>query len=820
MKTKIYKLLSIILALAILATTSLAITGIITVSAEDATTERVYPENSYFISSKGKTVPTTGRPAGYGTLETPVKTFADVTKLIKADGYGADDTVYVFIKSGEQVQWKDLATDDSSNSQPDPVAYTCNLILDSTNPEVKGTLYEYDYLDFPGNMVVKNVNFKISYMYGCARLGHNTVVFDEGSVVSFPEFFIGAKNAPTTYNKEFNLEIKGEFTTNKFFLMSNFRSGTYEKDINILVDNANAVVPIYLTGYRAENKFTFNGNINITVKNAKSLTIADHQGVSVFNGALQLLVSDKVKLPYAVNTNFNNYNFAGGKWLITYAAPDDFVQLTDKAGKYNIKDGAKAYIRQLGGKLITEKSGVVDLSSKSGAYTISNKTIDELLDESHKMLYFKGVGGTNYVYTRAEVVPGETYRLEYSIYSGRFEDSFPTCREDGDRKVIGDDMKIISSKEYKNYYKVVAEITIPETYYDFEKNKNNLAFFGVSLPTSATGVIFDWVVYNVKDSSKTNLLRNSNFYSGLDQIALNYDFWGAVYTDERGGSGLHEWTNGVAELKIMPVSSKFIDELIYLADPDDGIWWKPEDYVDEVYEAYGKAAGIFMDQDGKPLKGYKFMLVSEDKTYTATTNSKGEFSFGEVLSGIYDLFILNGNKKVQTEYSDFIAQYDYVKFTVKSDITDLLNVPEEPIIDESPVEEEIEEVIPTGNYTATVYTPMLEIVPDLPLTLRGIGDVVTDANGSFAFANIPVGTYDLFTVLDDGSEYVIAQVEILENCDVSARLKFAPTIATDGDTNNNGWIIWVIVASSVALVIVAGLIFFLVFKGKKAAKVA
>jgi hypothetical protein len=828
MKTKIYKLLSILLALAILATTSLAITGVITVAAEDAPAteggaeEIVYPENSYFISSKGKTVPANKRPEGLGTLESPVKTFSDVTKLIKADGYGADDTVYVFIKSGEQVEWKDLVSKDTSNAQPEPLAYDCNLIIDSTNPEIPGTLYEYDFWDAAGDMTFKNVNFTVEYMYGCARAGHHNIIFDKGSVVSVPEFFIGAKNAVPKYEEDFNLEIKGQFKAGKFFIMSYFGSGAYNGDINILVDNENAIVPLLFTGFRETNRFVYNGNININVLNAKTLSLGTYLGTSTFNGALHIMASSKVNLPYSVKTNFDNFNFKGGKWYITADSVEpDFVQLGATKGIFNIKNKAKAYVRQYKGNLITETDGVIDLSAKSGAYTISDKKIDEIKDSSKKMCYFKGVGGTNYVMSRAEVTPLKTYRLEYSIFTSHIDDAFPTCRVDGDRKAIGDDMVVISNKQIDNrYYRVVAEITIPETYYNFEKDKNNLAFFGVCLAPSSQGVVFDWTVYDVEDTSKTNLLRNAKFHDGLDQIALNFDFWGGVYTDERGGSGLLDWTNGIAEIAVKDYDVKFIDHLIYLADPDDGKWWNDKDIHEENFETYGKAVGIFRDQDGNPLKGYKFMLVSAEgnKTYTAKTNSKGEFNFGEVLSGIYELFIVDGDKKVQTDFADFIAQYDFVKFDITTDMSGIVILPEEPIIEDTPIieEPEQEEVIPTGNFTGTIYTPMLEVVTQLRVTLGDIGDVVTDDNGSFAFANIPVGTYDLYTILEDGSKYVITQVTIQENCDIASKLKFAPPVETDNETEpNNGWIIWVIVASAVALVVVAGLIFLLVFKNKK-----
>lgn len=838
MKTKVYKLLSVLLTLAILATTFLGIIG--TVSAEIADTtvdqevlpegelpegtvdgetgddtqgggevvEPQYPENSYFISSKGIVIAAGERPEGAGTIENPVKTFGDVTRLIAQDGLTAEDTAYVYVMAGDTVGWVAESFNKTKVDDLDlPTEYACKLVIDSTDPEDIGTIYEYDFLDFAGDVTFKNVKFNVEYMYGAVRLGHYDIVFEEGSVTEIPELYIGPKSLATpTVTEDYTLVIKGQFKTGKLYIGPYFNQAIYNSDINILVDNKNASVPIQLTGFREDNYFIYNGNININILNAKSVSFAKHLGQARFNGALQLMVSSDVKLPYSITANFNELEIGGGKWYITNAATDkDFVSFSSEAGKFNIKDDAKSYVRQLGGDLITNKSGAVDLSKKTGAYTISDKPIDEVLDNSHKMLYFKTSGTASHIASHAQVTPGKTYRFEYSIYTSKMDETSPAFLWDGDRQELGE-VTIISQKEYKNYVKIVAEATVPENY------DKTMAFFGVNLPGNATGVIFDRKVYEA-DTKEEILYKNANFHDGLDHVTLNYEFWGAIYTDSRGGAGLIEWTDGVASLEIMDFDTKFIDYLIKEANPDDGEWWNPEDIVDSNYETYADAKGTFLDHYDKGVKGIKFMLASEDKTYTATTNAKGEFKFSHILTGFYDLYIIDGSKKIEAGFSSYIGPDDLVIFTVKSDITSLL--PSEDETTQEP-EEEVEEIIPTGNFSGTVYTPMLEVVDGLKLILRDIGEVVTDANGSFAFANIPVGTYDLYTVLDDGTEYVLKEVKIEENRDLSSKIKYAPAVESDTTPADNGWIIWVIVASAVALVVVAGLVVVLVVKKKSA----
>ena len=60
-----------------------------------------------------------------------------------------------------------------------------------------------------------------------------------------------------------------------------------------------------------------------------------------------------------------------------------------------------------------------------------------------------------------------------------------------------------------------------------------------------------------------------------------------------------------------------------------------------------------------------------------------------------------------------------------------------------------------------------------------IDDLLTDENGNFAFADVPVGKYKLYTVLDDESQYVFRDVEINENVagDAIGKYEFAAPAA-------------------------------------------
>jgi hypothetical protein len=100
--------------------------------------------------------------------------------------------------------------------------------------------------------------------------------------------------------------------------------------------------------------------------------------------------------------------------------------------------------------------------------------------------------------------------------------------------------------------------------------------------------------------------------------------------------------------------------------------------------------------------------------------------------------------------------------------------------------------------------------------LRGFGEVKTDKDGNFTFSEVPVGKYELYTVLEDGSEYVFREVEVKENVDLAVKLKYDPQVETQSDdeaTESFNWI-WIVIACGVVVILAAGATIFVVLKKK------
>ncbi len=768
----------------------------------------------YYVSSKGISVTRGTRPATAGTKENPVKTFVDVTYLIEQDGLTNIDVANVYFKSGEKNSWNIEGETDPLDGLVYPINYPCHVIVDSTDPNEKALISNYYAISPGGKTTYKNVTINVEYQYANISLNGHDVVYDENSEVIAPHVYTAEKNLGATVEKDQNVVIKGIFNVATIRLGATYYDNTFNGDINFYIDNANANATFVLGSFRDTNlPNTYNGDINIQVKNAKTLGISINDLGATVNGAIQILTDNDFTVPYSLTQNFNAIQAAGGKWLITNAATDDdFIDFGDSKGKFTVKGGATAYSRQLNKDMVTHTGGTIDFSAASGAYTVSDKPIKALTDDSRKMLYFYTSGGVHKLMSQTYLVAGETYIYEFGMYCNNFEDiTLLMGHPDSDGAQA--DFTIISKEKVDNYYKVKAELKVPDEY------AKTFAHIGFTMPGYSEGVIFDRVFYRKGDANKVDqTVENQKFYDGLDGIKFDNAFWGNIFTGDKGGKNITHWTDGIQELKIVNFDKAYIDELIKLANPDDGEWWKKDDIVeDEIVPTYAKAKGTFKDSDGNPVKNVKMLLVSEEKTYTATTNSKGEFNFGSVLTGYYELYVMDGKEKLETGFAAFLSEDDIIVFNVVSDISELKEAAGNNGSDYETVTdgENVEEIKATGNLSGTVYTPYLETVANLKIYLKGIGEVVTDENGSFAFANVPVGEYELYTVLSDNSEYTFRKVTIGENQNLAVKLKYDPAVVTDGDTADNGWIIWVIIASGIALVVVAGVIFLLLFTKKK-----
>ncbi len=644
--------------------------------------------------------------------------------------------------------------------------------------------------------------------------GHN-VTFNE-NVTIYPKnevIFTGTRLS-ATFDEEQTVIFNNLRTSDSYLEFAcEYGTATYNESLTVIYNHPDSDPRIAFT-HSSGHKNDFKKDVNV-VLNSVSLTCFENPLNSGIGGALRV-VTEK-ELTDEIKDSFATVTAAQGSYtILNKTGITGSIKFTDTAGKIMVD------IPSILDIIVDGPDGDVEVGKdrcftlgKEGEYTV---TAQEVAPESRKMLYFKLAGSSHYLSTRAlNMSPGVDYVFEYSIVTNLLADSKPSVH-DGDYDYSanlagGTGVTSYTTTQVGDYYRVVAQVTIPEAY---TKNK---AFFGIEMAPFSEGYIFDRTVYRADDETKTDLLEGGNydFSQGLDYIKLDANsqggLWAAVWPEDP--AGMVVWERGAQKLEVMPYNADTIKAFLKSLNPEDGEWWKEEDVIEEEEViTYASAKGTFKDSTGKGINNTKMLLISEEKEYTATTNANGEFDFGKILTGFYELYVLNGSEKIFTGFSQYIAPDDVVTFNVTSDISNL--APDYEVTEDAEEEEEVEEIVPSGNLSGTVYTPYLETVADLKLYLEGVGEITTDENGNFAFADVPVGKYKLYTVLEDESEYVFRDVEINENVDLKVKLKYDPPKESITEEVNNGWIIWVIVASVVALVVVAGLIFFLVFKKKKA----
>ncbi len=775
-------------------------------------------ENYYVDSEVGAVVVAGTRPDGLGTEANPVKTYADATRLIAQDGMTDMDVATIILPSGMSADWGDNAEE-----------LECQVIITSKMAGEPATISKSAAIEVNADITLKNVKLDIPSSFTEHRAlrlnGHNFTVEDDAYASVNYLYLLGNNTTGKVQENDQTVIANGTLLTNYIDFGSCYGSDTFKGDIDIIYDDPSSYLHVrFGSGQETEINSVYEGDINIIVKSASDFSMAirnQNKADAEIKGKLNVIVDDSVDTTYNFKEEFlKTFQTEGGMWYINNSASDfDFVEFTAEKGKLSVKDGATAYTRQADKDQVTHTGGTIDLSAAPGVYTVSDKAIDPILPEDpHKMLYFRTSGGAHLLTSLATVTPGKTYRFEYSIYTSLYEDCSPTIRTNGDKLSLVTP-KVISEEKIGDYYRIVCEGTIPETY-----SMSMYAHFCVMLPSYAEGVIFDRKVYEADDTEKKDVYKaNPDFHDGLDHQMLDTAFFGLDFTGTRGGIGRTKWTNGTQTLEVMDFDLSYIKYLMNLNNPNDGEWWDKDDILSEQeFVTYGSANGTFVDQNGKAVKGAKFLLISDDNTYSAVTDSKGKFDFGKVVTGFYELFIQDGEGKIRTGFNAFISQNDKVEFKVVTDTSGIVvdtnvedNTQQDTNFETNTEDEPVVEIVASGGLQGTVYTPNLEVVPGLKLVLEGFDDVITDKDGKFGFANIPVGEYELYAVNSDGSKFVFNKYEIKENINLDVKLKYDPQIDTIIDEGDNGWIIWVIVASVLALLVVAALVFFLVIKKKK-----
>lgn len=241
---------------------------------------------------------------------------------------------------------------------------------------------------------------------------------------------------------------------------------------------------------------------------------------------------------------------------------------------------------------------------------------------------------------------------------------------------------------------------------------------------------------------------------------------------------------------------------------DDGDWsgeWKNSKYNIK----YGRVTGRVVDKDGNGISGIKMQL--NPGNIIVTTDEYGNYAFEEIQPNKYKLYLIesNNNSIYCTDVAVQKGIWSMIPLITYSAGSKNVKI-EETYINNTPVVEEDKEVVECGILRGFYYTKKGKTISNATIYLRGIGACVTDEKGMFMFENIPVGTYELYTMLDDGKEYVLRDVTIEANKGIQVKVMEPILAKTD---KSNPWLITIIIGGSV--IVCAGAVLLIVVLSKK-----
>ena len=428
----------------------------------------------------------------------------------------------------------------------------------------------------------------------------------------------------------------------------------------------------------------------------------------------------------------------------------------------------------------------------------SDQSIADMIAKipSRKMVYFvNGTKSSNFA-SRVALQANAEYQVTFSAYStGPFDIK---VTEDDARPTVRVNSELVSEEKHGNYTTYTYRFTMPDTV------KTENVFVGVLVNFFSEGYIFDMSLYRADDPKQKNLWNNATFGVGLDGWIWDWHAWFGTWAENPAGT--FEWTNGANTVKVMDFDLSKIDQLIAELNVNDGKWWNDSDIIQEDTPQTATLSGTLLDENRQPRAGVKLLLKSDSKTYTAVTDKNGRFTFKNFPAGFYELYAVDADgNSVSTGYFSNFSGGDTAALQLTLDASGAATEPDNTPDDDTPE---------TAGSTlrGTVYTPQLKTVADLKIFLKGVGETTTNAQGSFIFENVPVGEYELYTLLEDGSKYVFRTVQIKENVGLSVKLKYDPATETAADSTP---VLWIVLAGVAVLVIAAGAVTAVILVRKK-----
>lgn len=446
MKSKFYKLLSLVLSVSLILSLCF-ISGMISVSAEEKVTD-------YYVGYSAN-----GSGTGL-TANSPVASVAEAVTLINENELVAGDTANIWIV--QDIEKPALTEEKTSGTAKHNMAYVNTVANGGVIPNHEATIIikphednqsvntelSTTYLastDLIGNntrvllggpTVVENLcllynsnatNAKNSTRAAMWRMNGNSLTFGQGvtyaitgkdsnggyawdgtpTIIESPGVEITqSASKEISIDKPIELVIVNGATKNSDYRIDvaaySDSTNTFKSDVTIELNGSHNATSIRIGGGATTQSSIFEKNLNIKLTNGSLVRFYNGTGTTKVNGGVQIIANSSFKHRIANDTSTTAMDVTAWKnadatanadvWLLTVDSLNvdkiDFIE--SETGKFSVAKGYKATATNTStGATEDSNSGVLDLSDAAGEYTV---TFTEQAEKVYD--YYVKAGGT------------------------------------------------------------------------------------------------------------------------------------------------------------------------------------------------------------------------------------------------------------------------------------------------------------------------------------------------------------------------------------------------------------------------------------------
>jgi len=387
--------------------------GYLTVPAGEYTVKDYTPPvtNDYYVINGG---------TGNGkTADTPAGSVAEVINTINdVDNLGEGDTANIWIMQREDWNYATVEGSDATIAANN-MTYWAKDGEVAADHEAEIVIQAYDattttylaltdvikpskpYVEFTGPTTTKNITLVSTKIYyfqmGAAgndlTIGAETKWGDNGNwddaaekgvIRTIPAISLmsAAWGKDENISTEQNIVIENELTSGSGYDRAIFignRGGytaNYAADVNLTIDNANSKPSIYWGNYSSQGKATFNGNINVNIKSANTVTNEDGWGTTTLNGGVQIINSGA-----AWSGDVTSFvDTSKGYWYLNNTTKSaNLIDFTATAGTFSVREGyAVTATNDATGATTASADGKLVLAA--GNYTLTAEKLPETVN--------------------------------------------------------------------------------------------------------------------------------------------------------------------------------------------------------------------------------------------------------------------------------------------------------------------------------------------------------------------------------------------------------------------------------------------------------